>query len=101
MTKIIKPLLLACAINVLGSSVVFADVELTRDETKSKVVEACQTEAKKRYGEDSIEYISHKVKWMKAMGGAAVKMKVKPEAKRITKYSCVLQQDQLVRFYKV
>lgn len=101
MTKLIKPILIAFAINVIGSSAVLAQVELTKDEAKSQVVEACQTEAKKRYGEDSIEYISSKVKWMKAMGGASVKMKVKPEAKRVTKYKCVLQQDQIVKFYKV
>jgi hypothetical protein len=101
MTKFIKPLLIACAINVIGSSAVLAQVELTKDETKAQAVEACQMEAKKRYGDDSIQYISSKVKWMKAMGGASVKMKVKPEAKRVTKYKCVLQQDQLVRFYKV
>jgi hypothetical protein len=101
MTKFIKTLLVACAINVIGSSAVLAQVELTKDETKAQVVEACQMEAKKRYGDDSIQYISSKVKWMKAMGGASVKMKVKPEAKRLTKYKCVLQQDQLVRFYKV
>jgi hypothetical protein len=100
MTKFIKPLLIATAINLIGSSTVLAQL-LTKDETKAQVIEACQIEAKKRYGEDSIEYISKKVKWMKAMDGAAVKIKVKPEAKRVTKYSCVLQQDQLVKFYKV
>jgi len=101
MTKFIKPLVIACVLNVIGSSAVLAQTELTKGETKTQVIEACQTEAKKRYGEDSIQYISSKVKWMKAMGGASVKMKVKPESKRVTKYSCVLQQDQVVKFYKV
>jgi hypothetical protein len=100
MTKFLKPLLIAIVINVIGSSSALAQNELTKDEVKNQVIEACQTEAKKRYGEDSIEYISNKTKWMKAMGGALVKMKVKPESKRVTKYSCVLQQDSLVKFYK-
>ena len=101
MTKFIKPLVIACVLSVIGSSAVLAQTELTKGETKTQVIEACQTEAKKRYGDDSIQYISSKVKWMKAMGGAAVKMKVKPESKRVTNYSCVLQQDQVVKFYKV
>jgi hypothetical protein len=101
MTKFIKPLLIACVLNVIGTSAVLAQTELTKDEAKIQVIDACEVEAKKRYGEDSVQYISSKVKWMKAMGGAAVKMKVKPDTKRVTKYSCVLQQDQLVRFYKV
>lgn len=101
MTLFFKPLVLACALNLLGTSAVLAQVELTKDEAKKQVVEACEVEAKKRYGANSVEYISSKIKWMKAMGGAAVKMKVKPEAKRVTKYQCVLQQDQVVRFYKV
>jgi hypothetical protein len=100
MTKFLKPFVIACVLNVIGSSAVLAQNELTKDEVKSQVVEACQTEAKKRYGEESVEYISSKVKWMKAMGGARVKMKVKPESKRTTKYSCVLQQDMAVVFYK-
>lgn len=100
MTKFIKPLFIVTAINLLASSTAIAQL-LTKDETKAQVITACQIEAKKRYGEDSIEYISTKVKWMKAMEGAAVKIKVKPEAKRVTKYSCVLQQDQIVKFYKV
>jgi len=100
MTKFLKPLFIVCVLNVVGSSTAIAQAELTRDEVQAQVIEACQTEAKKRYGEDSIEYISHKTKWMKAMGGALVKMKVKPESKRVTKYSCVLQQDSVVRFYK-
>ncbi|GAC20423.1 hypothetical protein [Paraglaciecola arctica] len=101
MTKLLKPLLIACVLNVIGSSAALAQAELTKDEVKEQVIEACQTEAKKRYGEDSVQYISSKTKWMKAMGGALVKMKVKPEGKRVTKYKCVLQQDQLVKFYKV
>ena len=101
MNKFIKPIVIACALNVIGSSAVLAQTELTKDEVKAQAVAACQTEAKKRYGEDSIQYISNKTKWMSGMGGAAVKMKVKPESKRTTKYSCVLQQDKLVKFYKV
>jgi hypothetical protein len=101
MNKFIKSLVIASVLSVLGSSAVLAQTDLTKDEAKTQVIEACQTEAKKRYGEDSIQYISSKVKWMKAMGGASVKMKVKPESKRVTKYSCVLQQDTLVKFYKV
>ena len=100
MTKFLKPLLVACIINVIGSSAVFAQTELSKNEVKAQAVEACQIQAKKRYGEDSIQYISKKVKWMKAMGGASVKMKIKPKSKRVTKYSCVLQKDTLVKFYK-
>ena len=100
MNKFIKPLIIACVLNVIGTSAVLAQTELTKSEVKAQAIEACQTEAKKRYGEDSIQYIGSKVKWMKAMGGASVKMKVKPESKRVTKYSCVLQKDKLVKFYK-
>jgi hypothetical protein len=102
MNKYIKPLAIACVLNALGSSAVFAQTQLTKDEVKAQVIEACQVEAKKRYGEDSIKYIGTKVKWMKAMNGASVKMKVNAKAgsKRVTKYSCVLQKDRLVKFYK-
>jgi len=100
MTKFLKPFLIACVINVIGSSAVLAQAELTKEEVKSQAIEACQTEAKKRYGEDSIQYIGSKVKWMKSMGGASVKIKVKPQSKRVAKYSCVLQKDTIVKFYK-
>ena len=101
MTKLLKPFVIACVLNLIGSSVALAQVELTKDEVKVQAVEACQTEAKKRYGEDSIQYVGHKAKWMKGMGGALVKMKIKPKSKRVIKYSCVLQKDKLVKFYKV
>jgi hypothetical protein len=101
MTRFLKPLLLACVINVIGSSAVLAQTELTKSEVKAQAIEACQTEAKKRYGQDSIKFIGNKVKWKNGMGGALVKMKVKPESKRVTKYSCVLQKDKLVKFYKI
>ena len=101
MTKFLKPIVIACVLNVMASSVVLANTDLTKSEVKSQTIEACKTAAKKRYGEDSIQYISTKVKWMKGMGGALVKMKVKPKSKRMTKYSCVLQKDQVVKFYKV
>jgi hypothetical protein len=100
MTKLLKPLLMACTLNVIVSSAAIAQAELSKEEVKDQVIEACQNEAKRSYGEDSIQYISHKTKWMKAMGGASVKMKIKPESKRVTKYSCVLQQDKVVKFYK-
>lgn len=101
MTKYLKPLVIACVLNLIASSAVLAQTELTKSEVKLQAVEACQTEAKKRYGEDSIKYIGTKVKWMKGMGGGLVKMKVKPKSKRTTKYSCVLQKDKIVKFYKV
>jgi hypothetical protein len=100
MNKFLQPLVIACVLNVIGTSVVMAQTELTKDEVKAQVIEACQIEAKKRYGEDSIKYISKKTKWKNGMGGALVKMKVMPESKRLTKYSCVLQKDKLVKFYK-
>lgn len=100
MTKLFKPLFIACVLSVIASSSAVAQTELTKDEVKAQVIEACQTQAKKLYGDDSIHYISNKTKWMKALGGALVKMKVKPESKRVTKYSCVLQQDSIVKFYK-
>lgn len=102
MNKFIKPLAIACVLNVLGSSAVLAQTQLTKDEVKAQVIEACQAQAKKRYGEDSIQYIGTKVKWMKAMDGASVKMKVKakPGSNRVTKYSCVLKKNTFVKFYK-
>ena len=100
MNKFMKPLLIACLLNVIASSAVLAQTNLTKSEVKAQTIEACQTEAKRRYGEDSIKFISTKVKWNSGMGGALVKMKLKPQSKRVTKYSCVLQQDQLVKFYK-
>jgi hypothetical protein len=100
MTKFLKPLVITCVLNVIGCSAVMAQTELTKSEVKAQVIEACQIEAKKRYGEDSIHYIGKKVKWKNGMGGALVKMKVKPESKRVTKYSCVLQTDKRVKFYK-
>jgi hypothetical protein len=100
MNKFMKPLVIACLLNVIGSSAVLAQTNLTKNEVKAQTIEACQTAAKKRYGEDSIKSIGKKVKWKNGMGGASVKMKLKPKSKRLTKYSCVLQPDQLVRFYK-
>jgi hypothetical protein len=100
MNKFLKPFVIACLLNTLGTSYVLAQAELSKDDAKAQVIEACQAEAKARYGDDSIHYISSKVKWMKAMGGASVKMKLKPESKRVVKYSCVLQTDSLIKFYK-
>lgn len=101
MHKFLKPLVIACVLNLIASSAVLAKTELSREEVKAQAIEACQVEAKKRYGEDSIKYIANKVRWMNGMGGALVKMKIRPESKRTTKYSCVMQQDNLVKFYKV
>ena len=101
MNKFIKPLVIACVLNVIGSSAVIAQTELTKNEAKTQVIEACQIEAKKRYGKNSIKYIGKKTKWMNGMSGASVKMRVKLESKRAIKYSCVLQTDKLVKFYKV
>ena len=100
MTKFLKPLILACVINLVGSSAVLAQAELTKSEVRAQAVEACQTEAIKRFGEDSVKSIGSKTKWKKAMGGAVVKMRVKPQSKRVIKYSCVLQKDKTVKFYK-
>jgi hypothetical protein len=100
MNKFIKPLFIAFVLNAIGSSAVLAQTELTKTEAKAQAIETCQIEAKKRYGEDSIQYISNKTKWMNGMNGALVKMKLKTDFKRASKYSCVLQKNKLVKFYK-
>ncbi|WP_299071654.1 hypothetical protein [uncultured Paraglaciecola sp.] len=98
MSKIIKSLVIASSIFVLGSSTVLAGSSLSKMEAKAQAVEACQTAAKKRYGDNAIKYIGKKAKWMDGMDGASVKMKIK--SKRVTKYSCVLQANKIVKFYK-
>ena len=100
MNKFIKPLFIAFVLNAIGSSAVLAQTELTKTEAKAQAIETCQIEAKKRYGEDSIQYIGNKTKWMDGMGGASVKMKIRSQSRRVTKYSCVLQKDSVVKFYK-
>ena len=100
MNKFLKPLAIACVVNLFASSVVLAQTKLTKSEVKDQAIEICQTEAKKRYGEDSIKFIGSKAKWKNGMDGALVKMKIKPQSKRVSKYSCVLQTDTLVKFYK-
>ena len=107
MNKFIKPLVIACVLHIIGTTAVVAQtqlttqIQLTKKEVKAIAVEVCQAEAKKRFGQDSIKHIGNKAKWMNGMGGASVKIKVKPQSKRVTKYSCVLQRDKLVKFYKV
>ncbi|MGJ8681594.1 hypothetical protein [Paraglaciecola sp.] len=85
---------------LLSSSVAFANIELSKEQVKQQVVSSCELEAKTRYGQDSIKSIGKKSKWMKGLKGASVKMKVKPQAKRLTKYSCVLGLDNSITFYK-
>ena len=60
MNKFIKTLVIASALNVVGSTAVLAETTLTKAEVKSQAVEACKLEAIKRYGADSIKYISSK-----------------------------------------
>lgn len=100
MNKFLKPLVIVCVLSLVGSSVALAETMLTKSDAKSQAVEICQTEAKKRYGDDSIKSIGKYAKWQDGMNGAAVKMKIKPQSKRLSKYSCVLQTNNLIKFYK-
>lgn len=79
---------------------VSAQAQLSKSQVKEQAIETCQTEAKQRYGADSILSTGDKAKWKKGLKGAAVKLKIKPEAKRATKYMCVLGLDSSVTFYK-
>ena len=98
MNKYIKTLVIASALNVMGSSAVLAETSLTKAEVKSQAVEACKLEATKRFGADSIKYVSSKTKWEDDKEGASVKMKIK--TKLTKKFSCVLQKNNKVKFYK-
>jgi hypothetical protein len=100
MNHINKSLVMLSIVGLFFSSAVMAKIELTKDQVKQQVVQACELEAKNRYGEKAIKNIGKKSKWMKGLKGASIKLKVKPEAKRLTKYSCVLAVDSSVTFYK-
>ena len=75
--------------------------EMTKEEVKSQAVEMCQEAAKSRYGENSVVSISKKAKWNNSLKGASVKLKIKPEAKRKSSYSCIVYVDEKVTFSKV
>lgn len=69
-------------------------------QVQAEAAALCQSNAQSRYGDTSIKSMSEKVKWSNGLKGAVVKMKIKPEKKRASKYSCVVSADRTVTFYK-
>ena len=97
-----KILLPAAAVVVLGLTTIsnVSAQGLSKTEVKSQAVELCQDAAKKRYGENSVLSIGKKAKWDNSLKGASVRLKIKPESKRATKYSCTVYVDKSVTFSK-
>lgn len=98
MNKINKTLVVVFGASLLMSFV--AQAELTKTQVKEQAIEICQNEAKSRYGESSVKFVGKKAKWVKDLKGASIKLKIKPQAKRTSNYSCVLGLDNSVTFYK-
>lgn len=107
--KIAKSLLLIVGVSLFSSTAVYAHSHLSKEEVKAQAVELCVNEAQKRYGKDSIVYRDEKAKlnrdpsrakWNKSLKGATVKMRIKPESKRTSKYSCLVKTDRTITFFK-
>lgn len=73
---------------------------LSREEVIASAMELCQQAAQKRYGDGSVKSVGRKAKWSKGLNGAAVMMKIKPNAKKARKYNCVVGTDSSTKFYK-
>lgn len=91
---------LAAVFSVFTSINVAAQSDDDKAQLENMAVDICQNTAQQRYGENSIKSVSKKAKWSKGLKGAAVKMKIKPESKRSSKYQCVVSLDKTVTFYK-
>lgn len=107
--KIVKSAVFACVFNLAAIPAVLADSHLSKAEVKAQAVEMCVTEAEKRYGENAIVYKDEqarierdpsRAKWNKSLQGAMVKMKIKPQSKRTSKYSCLVKTDRTITFFK-
>jgi hypothetical protein len=100
MKKVTQFTAVSFALMTAGLSSVSA-AEMSKDEVKSQAVEMCQEAAKERYGENSVISVSKKAKWNNSLRGASVKLKIKPESKRKSNYSCIVYVDKKVTFSKV
>jgi predicted negative regulator of RcsB-dependent stress response len=99
MRKITRYTAASIALLTVGLSNANAE-DMSKEEVKSKAVEMCQQAAQSRYGENSVLSISKKAKWDNSLKGASVRLKIKPESKRKSNYSCIVYVDKKVTFSK-
>lgn len=99
MKKVTQIATASIALLTIGLSSANAE-DMTKDELKSQAVDMCQEAAKNRYGENSVVSISKKAKWNNSLKGASVRLKIKPESKRKSNYSCIVYVDKKVTFSK-
>lgn len=90
----------AFALSLTGLSHVHAQTDAEKLQLSEQAITLCQSAAEKRYGENAVKSVAKKAKWSKGLRGAAVKMKIKPKAKKANKYNCVVGVDQQIKFYK-
>ncbi len=83
---------------VYAATAVGSDVLLSKNDIRSQAVDICRAETEQRYGDNAIKRIAGKSSWSNDLQGALVKMKIKPAAKRIKKFYCVVKADKSV-FY--
>lgn len=102
--KFISKSLKVAALSVLLSTTCIATANAQNESEREQIItitkHVCETEAKNRYGENSIKSIGKKVKWSNGYKGAMVKMKIKPKAKRSQKYKCVVGKEKSALFVR-
>jgi hypothetical protein len=81
------------------SSQLYAAEQFSKQQLLAGAADICHDAAEKRYGEKSLQSIA-KARWDSGLGGASVKIKVKPSGKKRQKYSCVVTADKSVFFHK-
>ena len=90
----------ASVLTVMVSSTAWAQSEADKLAVQEQAMELCQSAAEQRYGEGAIKKVSKKAKWSKGLNGAMVKMKIKPQKKKASKFQCVVSIDKSVKFYR-
>jgi hypothetical protein len=98
--KILRQVVIISAFSAAIAMPAFAQSQEDKATISSQAIEICESEAKSRYGEDSIKKIGSRAKWSNGLNGSAVKMKIKARSNKPSKYSCVVGLDKSVIFYK-
>lgn len=108
--NVAKSLIVAVSLNLLTGVAVMAQEKASKSELRAMAVETCHAAAKEKYGDnaivDSDEFAKvyrdvSRVKWHRSLKGMVLNMKIKPESKRKSKYTCLVKTDRTVTFFKV
>lgn len=100
MNKLASSLLILSLFNTGVFAQTEDPVAVDRHQLAEQAIQTCQDAAQLRYGKDAIKSIANKAKWSSSLQGSTVNMKIKPQAKGASKYSCVVGMDSSVYFYK-